>query len=73
MPGLRLAGASGGNPPPASRPPAAAAEPPSGKALRAMMISEFGQWLRSRTNKDKRAYAGERITAYQVAARALDA
>jgi integrase len=45
----------------------------TGEQLRAMMISEFGQWLRSRTNKEKRPFQEETITAYQVAARALDA
>jgi integrase/recombinase XerD len=38
-----------------------------------MMISEFGQWLRSRTSKEKRPFQEETITAYQVTARALDA
>jgi hypothetical protein len=33
-----------------------------------MMISEFGQWLRSRTNKEKRPFQEETIAAYQVAA-----
>ena len=51
------------------RPPAAM----TGQQLRAMMISEFCQWLRSRTNKEKRPFQDETITAYQVAARALDA
>jgi len=45
----------------------------TGGQLRAMMISEFGQWLRSRTNKEKRPFQDETIAAYQVAARALDA
>jgi site-specific recombinase XerD len=38
-----------------------------------MMISEFCQWLRSRTNQEKRPFQEETITAYKVAARALDA
>jgi hypothetical protein len=38
-----------------------------------MMISEFCDWLRSRTNKKKRPFAEETIRAYKVAARALDA
>jgi site-specific recombinase XerD len=38
-----------------------------------MQISEFCQWLRSRTNHEKRPYQEETITAYRVAARALDA
>jgi site-specific recombinase XerD len=37
------------------------------------MISEFCSWLRSRTSKHKRPYQEETITAYKVAARALDA
>ena len=41
--------------------------------LRAMMISEFEQWLRSRTNKEKRPFQEETILAYAKAARALDA
>jgi integrase/recombinase XerD len=45
----------------------------TGEQLRAMMISEFCQWLRSRTNKEKRPFQEETITAYKVAARALDA
>lgn len=45
----------------------------TGQQLRAMMISEFCQWLRSRTNKEKRPFQEETITAYKVAARALDA
>jgi site-specific recombinase XerD len=38
-----------------------------------MMISEFCDWLRSRTNKKKLPFAEETVTAYKVAARALDA
>lgn len=45
----------------------------TGEQLRAMMISEFCQWLRSRTNQEKRPFQDETITAYKVAARALDA
>lgn len=45
----------------------------TGAQLRAMMISEFCRWLRSRTNKEKRPFQEETITAYKVAARALDA
>ena len=41
--------------------------------LRLMMVGEFWQWLRSRTNKEKRPFQEETITAYEVAARALDA
>jgi integrase/recombinase XerD len=55
---------------------AAIGRPPAemtGQQLRAMMISEFGQWLRSRTSKEKRPFQDETITAYQVAARAPDA
>jgi hypothetical protein len=50
---------------------AAIGRPPAeltGQQLRAMMISEFGQWLRSRTNKEKRPFQEETIAAYQVAA-----
>jgi integrase/recombinase XerD len=60
----------------ATAPSAAPARPAaglSGEQLRAMMISEFCQWLRSRTNKEKRPFQEETITAYKVAARALDA
>jgi hypothetical protein len=70
---LRVAGFPGtaGSPPlPRSVPPAVAM---TGEQLRAMQISEFCQWLRSRTNQEKRPYQEETITAYQVAARALDA
>jgi integrase/recombinase XerD len=45
----------------------------TGEQLRAMQVSEFCQWLRSRTNKEKRPFQEETITAYKVAARALDA
>jgi integrase/recombinase XerD len=38
-----------------------------------MMISEFEQWLRSRTNQEKRPFHEETILAYSKAARALDA
>jgi integrase/recombinase XerD len=41
--------------------------------LRAMMISEFEQWLRSRTNQEKRPFHEETVLAYAKAARALDA
>src|SRR5882724_12195662 len=37
-----------------------------------MQVSEFCQWLRSRTNQEKRPFQEETITAYKVAARALD-
>ena len=45
----------------------------SPQQLRAMMISEFEQWLRSRTNKEKRPFQEETVLAYAKAARALDA
>jgi site-specific recombinase XerD len=45
----------------------------SPEQLRAMMISEFEQWLRSRTNQEKRPFHEETIVAYAKAARALDA
>lgn len=45
----------------------------SPQQLRAMMISEFEQWLRSRTNKQKRPFHEDTILAYAKAARALDA
>jgi site-specific recombinase XerD len=38
-----------------------------------MMISEFGEWLRSRTNRHKRPFQAETISAYRDAAIALDA
>ena len=68
-----LAAGAGGERPPGLGLLAQASEPPSGQALRAMMISEFCDWLRSRTSKQKRPYQEETITAYKVAARALDA
>jgi hypothetical protein len=37
-----------------------------------MMISEFEQWLRSRTNKQKRPFHEDTVLAYAKAARALD-
>jgi hypothetical protein len=43
------------------------------RQLRAMQVSEFCQWLASRTNQEKRPFQQETITAYKVAARALDA
>jgi hypothetical protein len=45
----------------------------TGQQLRAMQVSEFCQWLASRTNQEKRPFQQETITAYKVAARALDA
>jgi hypothetical protein len=45
----------------------------TGEQLRAMQVSEFCQWLRSRTNQEKRPFQEETITSYKVAARALDA
>jgi hypothetical protein len=45
----------------------------SPQQLRAMMISEFEQWLRSRTNQEKRPFQEETVVAYAKAARALDA
>jgi hypothetical protein len=41
--------------------------------LRAMMISEFEEWLRSRTSKEKRPFQEETVLAYAKAARVLDA
>jgi len=38
-----------------------------------MMIGEFEQWLRSRTNNEKRPFQEETVLAYAKAARALDA
>jgi hypothetical protein len=70
---LRVAsfpGAAGVPPLPRDAPPAAGM---TGEQLRAMQISEFCQWLRSRTNHEKRPFQEETITAYRVAARALDA
>jgi len=45
----------------------------TGEQVRAMQVSEFCQWLRSRTNQEKRPFQEETITAYKVAGRALDA
>jgi site-specific recombinase XerD len=61
----------------ASRPPS----PPgrssriscSPQEMRQLMISEFGDWLRSRTNRHKRPFQEETISAYRDAAIALDA
>jgi hypothetical protein len=36
----------------------------SPQQLRQMMISEFGEWLRSRTNRHKRPFQAETISAY---------
>jgi hypothetical protein len=44
----------------------------SPQQLRAMMISEFEQWLRSRTNQEKRPFHEETVVAYAKAARAAD-
>jgi integrase/recombinase XerD len=41
--------------------------------LRTMMISEFEQWLRSRTNHEDRPFHEETVLAYAKAARALGA
>jgi hypothetical protein len=45
----------------------------SPEQLRAMMISEFEQWLRSRTNQEKRPFHEETVVVYAKAARALGA
>jgi site-specific recombinase XerD len=45
----------------------------TGEQVRAMQVNEFCQWLRPRTNQEKRPFQEETITAYKVAARALDA
>jgi hypothetical protein len=37
---------------------------PAPQQLRAMMISEFEQWLRSRANQHKRAFHEDTILAY---------
>jgi hypothetical protein len=42
----------------------------SPQQLRAMMISEFEEWLRSRTNQEKRPFQEETVVAYAKAARA---
>ncbi len=64
---LRLA--AGGEP---SFPPRQSGRLSPGQ-LRTMMISEFEQWLRSRTNQEKRPFQEETVVAYGKAARALDA
>jgi hypothetical protein len=69
---LRTAIAGGsGMPPATSLPPAGPTG--SGPGQRRVMISEYCAWLRSRTSKQKRSFQEETITAYKVAARALDA
>jgi hypothetical protein len=45
---------------------------PTDEQLRAMQVSEFCDWLQSRTNHEKRPFHEETITAYAKAARALD-
>jgi len=47
--------------------------PVSPGQLRTMMISEFEQWLRSRTSQEDRPFHEETVLAYAKAARALDA
>jgi hypothetical protein len=44
----------------------------SAPALRRMQISEFAAWLRSRTNRHKRAFQEATVAAYADAARSLD-
>lgn len=61
--------APGGEP---SFPPRQSGRLSSGQ-LRTMMIGEFEQWLRSRTNQEKRPFQEETVVAYAKAARALDA
>jgi hypothetical protein len=51
--------------------PARSAQSP--QAMRKMMISEFGDWLRTRTSKQKRPFQEDTITAYCDAAVALNA
>ena len=45
----------------------------SPREMRQMMISEFGEWLRTRTNRHGRPFQPETISAYQDAAAALSA
>jgi hypothetical protein len=47
--------------------------PDSVPALRQMMISEFCEWLRSRTSRHGRPFQHETVSAYRDAAVALDA
>jgi len=46
--------------------------PDSPAALRTMMISEFCEWLRSRTSRHGRPFQADTISAYYDAAHALD-
>jgi site-specific recombinase XerD len=69
---LRVASFPGGGSPHLPQPGPRRADL-TGAQLRAMQVSEFAQWLRSRTNQEKRPFQEETITAYKVAARALDA
>ena len=46
--------------------------PVTAPELRRMQISEFADWLRSRTNRNKRPFQEASIAAYTDAARALD-
>jgi hypothetical protein len=47
--------------------------PDSPVALRKMMISEFCEWLRARTNREGRPFQEDTVSAYRDAAVALDA
>jgi hypothetical protein len=57
-------------PSPPSRPRTLGRSP---QDIRQMVISEFGDWLRSRTNRHKRPFQEETISAYRDAAIALSA
>jgi integrase/recombinase XerD len=53
--------------------PSAARTAYTPRELRQMMISEFGDWLRTQTNKQRRPFQEETILAYTNAALALSA
>jgi hypothetical protein len=62
----RVAALTSGTSPLLPRPAQPSASEMTGEQLRSMMISEFCQWLRSRTNQEKRPFQKETITAYKV-------
>jgi site-specific recombinase XerD len=74
---LRVAGDPVPRVGPSGSPAAVAASPSriayTPREMRQMMISEFGEWLRTQTNKQHRPFQEETILAYTNAAIALSA
>jgi hypothetical protein len=60
------------SPPPIHAVPAPRAKP-SAEDLRTLMLGEFCEWLRTRTNQHHRPYQEETISAYREAGAALSA